>query len=193
MLAQRTRLAYLGAIGLALATSLAPVAAHADVIETLVAAPGIDLGDVVAGETFQLEALFTSTDPGEHFTGPIDSHIFALETIQFGDPNPQLQVPPGMITQTSSDLSVTPEIVTWNITALGPGSDEMWVGWSDCNPAAGSTGCAITNLGFSRPEDTEHLFFNVAAAPTVPEPNTLALAAIGLLSSGLLVRRRRPQ
>ena len=162
-------------------------------IETLAAAPGTDLSNLIAGDSFQLQTLFTSTDPGEHFTGAIDSHLFATGLIQFGDPNPQLEIVSGTITQTSSDLSLTPEIVTWDITTLGPGSDEFWNGWSDCNLAAGPTGCAVTNLGVFHPEDSNHLMFDVLRAPVtpVPEPGMLALAGMSFLGAGLLLISRR--
>jgi hypothetical protein len=104
-----------------------------------------------------------------------------------------LQIASGTVTQTSSDLSVMPEIVIWDIIALGPGSDEFWNGWSDCNLLAGPTGCAVTNLGVFRPEDSNHLTFDVQRAPVtpVPEPGMLALGGMSFLGAGLLLISRR--
>jgi hypothetical protein len=84
-------------------------------------------------------------------------------------------------------LTTSPIIVTWTIhVTSGNQVNEFLNGFPACTGLpADSTGCAVTNLGASRPADSNHIFYTIRTA--VPEPGSLALVGLAML---LLVRRR---
>lgn len=156
-------------------------AARADVSETLVAAPGTNLSDISVGETIVFDTIMSSTDAGEHLTALPDPHIFWSSF--------DMELESGVIAPTwSDDLTTNPIVAIWTFLAVAPSTQEVFNGWSDCNTAVSSSGCAVTNLGFSRPADSNHITFEIHA----PESNAMAPLLLGitlLISMGTMRRK----
>ena len=155
--------------------------AQADVIETLAAGPGTNLSNIHVGDSVAFDTIGSSTDPGEHLISPPDVHIFwssfdmQLVGAAFG-PN------------WFGDLTTHPVIVEWTFLAVAPSTQEVFNGFPDCDPSVSSSGCAVTNLGFSRPADSNHIVFSIQ--PT-PEPGSLILLAAMLVVIAIGTRSMR--
>lgn len=169
-----------------LAVSLC-VSAQADVIISLEPAPGTDLSHVFVGETVVLDTIASSTDAGEHFISCCDVHLLGVSPFTAPLTNADIA---GVLAPTAfNDLTTDPVIATWTIFAAAPGIVTFINGWPDCTglPSV-TTGCAITNLGATRPADSNRLQFDIL----VPEPPSAALlgAALGVLGLAMFWRRK---
>lgn len=161
-------------------------AARADVIITLAPAPGTNLSDIFVGDTIVLDTIASSTDPGEHFTSCCDVHL--LGVAPFTAPITNADITGVLAPTASNDLTTDPVIATWTIFAAGPGTVSFINGWPDCTglPSV-TTGCAITNLGASRPADSNVLSFEIR----VPEPPSITILGTALMVVGVAAFWRR--
>jgi PEP-CTERM motif-containing protein len=159
-----------------------PPQARADTIITLQAAPGTDLSNIHVGDTIVLDTIASSTDVGEHLISFPDVHILG-----FGDVS---NITGSFASTVFDDLTTDPVIVVWSMLAAGPGPVEVFNGWPDCVGLPGDTsGCAVTNLGATRPADSNRLDFTITTP--VPEPGTLGLVGLGLAFVGKRLRKMR--
>jgi hypothetical protein len=150
---------------------------HADVIETLAAAPGTDLSNIHVGDQIILQTTLSSTDAGEHFLSCCDIHIFwSTFDMQY--------ISASFASYAFGDLSTSPVLIDWTFLTVAPSHQEVLNGWSDCvGLPSDNTGCAVTNVGSYRPADSNHLVFDILPAP---EPASALLLAIGLFAVLLL-------
>ncbi len=159
--------------------------AEAGLVVTLAAASETDLSDVHVGDTLYFVTRGgTDVAPGidEHLLSFPDVHLFADLDIfdQFG--------PVAASGVWGNELHTNPSLVLWLIRPDAAGTVTLYNGFSDCNGLPGdTTGCAVTNLGETRPADSNRITFTVF---DVPEPSTLAVVAAGLLALGF---SRRPK
>jgi len=160
------------AAALLITVGLASLNAKADVIITLAPALGTDLSNVHVGDILVFNSIGSSSDAGEHFIAFPHLHLL-------GEGN--VDILSGFLQSTyQNDLSTNPIIVKWTVRAEGVGAVELLNGWPECVGLPNdNSGCAITNLGSTRPADSNHLTFQIAAA--VPTPSSVLLLAITLL------------
>lgn len=164
---------FFAAVGILLLTLTVSAPVNADVMLTLAAAPGTDLFSVHVGDTLIFHTIASSTDAGESFISFPEVHILGSGFFDSLS---------GVLASTwSAPLDSNPLLAIWTVHVNGAGPAELYNGWPACTGLPGDpTGCAVTNLGASRPADSNHLLFTVQAA-TVAEPGSLALLGIGLL------------
>jgi hypothetical protein len=143
-----------------------------DVIITIAPAAGTDLSNVHAGDTLVFNTFASSTDVGERFIAY--PHVHLLGDGDYGEIH-------GVYAPTVGDfLTNNPIIIVWTVQVSGPGPSFLYNGWPDCTGLpSDNTGCAITDLGSSRPADSNYVRFEVQP---VPEPTSMALLGSGLLS-----------
>ena len=164
----------LGILAVLIALSLS-MPAQADTIITLQAATGTDLSNVHVGDTISFDVIGSSTDAGEHLTVFPDVHIFwssfDMQLTSFFDLGSAL-----------NPLTTDPILAVATFLAVNPSTQEVFIGWPDCVGLPGNTsGCAVTNLGATRPADSNHIDFTIQA----PEPSSLLLLSIGLVALAL--------
>jgi hypothetical protein len=156
---------------------------YADTIITLKAAPGTDLSNVHVGDTITFDVFASTTDSvAEAFTTAPDIHVFwdyfdgTMNLLSY------------LYASTVFDnFQTAPLITVATFQTTGAGKDQVLVGWPDCTGLPTNTsGCAITNLGASRPADS-FLDFTIQT----PEPSTFSLLGASLLTLGMLMVFRR--
>ncbi|XHS77969.1 PEP-CTERM sorting domain-containing protein [Burkholderiaceae bacterium UC74_6] len=166
---------------LLLLTFAAP--SRAGLVLTLAPAPGTDLSNVHVGDTLRFLTLGSSNvDPTEHLLG-MDVHLFGSGTGDFTWEN--ISSVPGWW----NPLGTNPVLMDWSFTTTVAGTIDLWNGFSDCNGLPDDDwGCAVTNLGATRPDDSNHIRFLIN---DVPEPTSIALAVAGCLALGFSRRKGR--
>ena len=162
-------------------TYMAP--AFAIPIFTLTPSGGTNILNLRVGDTAYFTTYASSITPGEYITSISSINLLNSTTIS-GEIVSAVFLP-----SRNDPLFPGPiGIATWTLRFDGPGSVDMWNGFPACTGLPSSTsGCVITNLGAFRPEDSNHVTFNVQAA--IPEPASLALLSIGL--AGIAFNRRK--
>jgi hypothetical protein len=157
--------------------------ARADTIITLKAAPGTDLLNVHVGDTLNFDVFASTTDTvPEAFTSGADLHVFW----DYFDGTMNLLSFKGTPT-TFANFQTDPLVFVITFLTTGAGQDQVLVGWPDCTGLPTNTsGCAITNLGASRPADS-FLDFTIQT----PEPSTFSLLVVSLLTLATMMVFRR--
>ncbi|HEY4079660.1 MAG TPA: PEP-CTERM sorting domain-containing protein [Burkholderiaceae bacterium] len=147
---------------------------RAGLVLTLVPASGTDLSNIHVGDVVHFLTIGSSdVDPTEHLTA-MDVHLFSSGTGDFDWVS--ISAVPGWF----DPLGTNPALMDWSLTATVAGTIDMYNGFSDCNGLPNNVaGCAVTNLGATRPADSNHLTFTIN---DVPEPSSIALAAAGFLA-----------
>jgi hypothetical protein len=161
---------------------LGAVPSQATLIETLYTAPGTDLSNVHVGDILKFVTRGSSdVDPNEYLTEFPDVHFFAdSDIVDF--------VNIQSVASWSHPWGTTPSLVLWTLKATAAGTVDVWNGFSDCNGLPNdTTGCAITNLGATRPADSNHIVFTIY---DVPEPASIGIVSLGLVALGWSTRKK---
>ena len=161
--------------------------AEAGLVVTLAPAGGsspTDLSDVHVGDTLYFVTRGGSDAPvgtSEHLLSLPDIHLFAdLDIFSVFQPL-------GYTGIWQNELHSNPNLLYWIVQPSAAGTVTLYNGFSDCNGLPDDTsGCAVTNLGATRPDDSNRITFTVF---DVPEPSSVALVAIGAFA--LICSRRR--
>ncbi len=149
---------------------------RAGLVLTLSPSPGTDLSNVHVGDTLHFLTLGSSdVNPAEHLLA-MNVHLFASGTGDFDSFS--FAAVPGWF----DPLGTNPALVDWSFRVTAAGTIDLWNGFSDCiGLPADVSGCAVTNLGATRPDDSNHVMFTIN---DVPEPTSMALAVGGCLALG---------
>lgn len=160
--------------------SIAP--AFAVPILTLAPTGGTNILNLRVGETAYFTTYASSITPGEYLT------TFSVNLLNSGTASYDI-VSAVALAGWNAPLYPGPiAIGLWTLRFESAGTVDMWNGSPACIGLPNNTsGCVITNLGAFRPDDSNHVTFNVQAA--VPEPASLALLSIGL--AGIAFNRRK--
>lgn len=154
---------------------------RAGLVVTLAPTAATDLSNVHVGDTLQFYSVGSSdVDPTEYLTVFPAVHLFATASL--------FDIFSGVgLAGWNNPLGTNPHLALWTVRLDTAGTVELYNGFSDCLGLPGdTTGCAVTNLGATRPADSNRISFTVHA---LPEPSSIALLTLGLLALG--VRRRK--
>ena len=154
---------------------------RAGLVLTLVPSSSTDLSNIHVGDTLHFLTIGSSdVDPTEHLFS-MDVHLFASGTGDFDWLS--ISAVPGWF----GPLGANPALMDWSFRATAAGTIDLYNGFSDCNGLPNDvSGCAVTNLGATRPADSEHVTFTIN---DVPEPSSIALAVAGFLALGFSRRK----
>lgn len=158
--------------------------AEAGLVVTLAPAGSSDLSNVHVGDT-----LYFVTRGGSDVDAGIGEHLLSLPDIHLFSDQDMFSVfqPLGYTGIWQNELHSNPNLLYWIVQPSAAGTVTLYNGFSDCNGLPDDTsGCAVTNLGATRPADSNRITFTVS---DVPEPSSIALVAIGAFA--LIWSRRR--
>lgn len=151
--------------------------ANAGLVVSLAPSSITDLSSVHVGDM-----LYFVTRGSTDVAPAIGEHLLSLPPVHlFGDQDIfDVFEYVGYYPSWSNDLHSDPALVLWRVQPNAAGTVSLFNGFSDCNGLPGDTsGCAITNLGATRPADSNRITFTIYS---VPEPSTLAIVGVGLLA-----------
>jgi len=150
---------------------------------TLAPSGGTNILNLRVGDTAYFTTYASSITPGEYFTSS-----FPINLLASGTASVDLFSSVALASAYDPLYPGPAAIITWTLRFDGAGTVDLWNGFPACTGLPNNTsGCVITNLGAFRPDDSNHVTFNVQAA--VPEPASLALLSIGL--AGISFNRRK--
>lgn len=176
MKALACRVLSMGAVLLAALTF--SIRAEAGLVISLEAGSITDLSNVHVGDTLYFVTRGGSDAAvNEHLLSPPDVHLFG--DLDIFDVFTAL----GYTGVWANELHTNPSLVIWKLEPNAAGTVTLYNGFSDCNGLAEGdvTGCAVTNLGATRPADSNRITFTINA---VPEPSSLAIVGLGLFALG---------
>lgn len=176
---------FLSMVAVLLAALTFSVRANAGLVVTLAPSSITDLSNVHVGDMLYFVTrggTDVAADVAEHLLSPPPVHLFA--DLDIFDIFTYL----GVYGSWSDDLHSDPRLVIWQLQPNAAGTVTLFNGFSDCNGLPSDTsGCAITNLGATRPADSNRITFTIY---NVPEPSTLAVFGVGLLALAGLRQRK---
>lgn len=176
---------FLSMVAVLLAALTFSVRANAGLVVYLAPSSTTDLSNVHVGDMLYFVTrggTDVATDVAEHLLSPPPVHLFSDLDIF------NIFTYVGLFGSWNNDLHSDPSLVLWQLQPNAAGTVTLFNGFSDCNGLPGDTsGCAITNLGATRPADSNRITFTIYS---VPEPSTLAIFGVGLLA---LAARRQPK
>lgn len=161
------------------------IRAEAGLVISLAPTLSTDLSDVHVGDT-----LYFVTRGGTDVAPEVDEHLVSLPGVHLFADQDMFDVfsALGVTGGWANNLHSNPNLVLWQVRPNAAGTVTLYNGFSDCVGLPNDTsGCAITNLGATRPQDSNRITFTVH---DVPEPSILAIMCVGLFALGYC---RRPK
>lgn len=167
----------LSMVAVLLAALTFSIRANAGLVVTLLPSSATDLSNVHVGDI-----LYFVTRGGTDVAPEIDEHLLSRPPVHLFSDQDIFDIFEGVGYYASwgDNLHSDPALGLWRVRPSAAGTVTLFNGFSDCIGLPGDTsGCAITNLGATRPADSNRITFTIYS---VPEPSTLAIVGVGLLA-----------